>query len=88
LIGTIGPTTWSGSPIKGQPSTTASVWKNQALLDFDNRDIPALTKFGLVEAKKAPIHLESHYSSKTFVVGLEPIKLTLYVKKPRNQFSI
>ena len=83
-IGTIGPTTWSGSPIKGQPSTTASVWENQTLFDFDNRAVPALTECGLVEAKKRPINLESHSPSKTIVVGLEPRKLTLFVKKSRN----
>jgi hypothetical protein len=87
-IGTIGPTTWSGSPIKGEPSTTASVWKNQALFDFDNKAVPALTEFGLVEAKKAPIHPESHFPSKTLVLGLEPIKLTLFVKKSVNLFFI
>ena len=86
-IETIGPTTWSGSPIKGQPSTNASVWENQALFDFDNRAVPVLTECGLVEAKKAPIHLESHFPSKTFVDGLEPIKLTLFVKKSRKRFS-
>jgi hypothetical protein len=57
---------------------------NQALLDFDNRAVAALTEFGLVEARKAPIHPESHFPSKTFVVGLEPRKLTLFVKKSRN----
>jgi arabinogalactan endo-1,4-beta-galactosidase len=72
-IGTIGPTTCSGSPIKGQPSTNASVWENQALYDFYNRAVPALTECGLVEAKKAPIHPESNFPSKTFVLGLEPI---------------
>ena len=60
-IGTIGPTAWSGSTIKGQPSTNASVWENQALFDFDNRAVPVLTEFGLVEATKGPIHLESHF---------------------------
>jgi hypothetical protein len=61
---------------------------NQALLDFDNRAVPALTECGLVEAKKGPIHLESHSPSKTIVVGLEPRKLTLFVKKSRNRFCI
>ena len=32
---------------KGPQSTTASVWENQALFDFDNRAVPALTEFGL-----------------------------------------
>jgi hypothetical protein len=26
---------------QSQPSTTASVWENQALFDFDNRAVPA-----------------------------------------------
>jgi arabinogalactan endo-1,4-beta-galactosidase len=72
-IGTIGPTTWSSSPIKGLASTTASFWENQALFDFDNMAVPALREHGLNEVKKLPIHLELHFPSKTFVVGLEPI---------------
>jgi hypothetical protein len=44
-------------------------------------------EFELVEAKKAPIHPESNFPSKTIVVGLEPRKLTLFVKKSRNLLS-
>ncbi len=62
--------------------------ENQALFDIDKRAVPALTEFGLDEVKKPPIHPESHFPSKTFVVGLEPIKLTLFVKKSRKRFSI
>ena len=61
---------------------------NQALLDFDNRAVPVLTEFRLDEVKKPPIHPESHFPSKTFVLGLESIKLTLFVKKSRKSFSI
>jgi arabinogalactan endo-1,4-beta-galactosidase len=44
---------------------------NQALLDFDNKAVPALTEFGLVEAKKVPIHMESYFPAKTFAFGSE-----------------
>jgi len=45
---------------------------NQALLDFDNRAVPALTECGLVEAKKVLIHTESHFPSKTLAAGWDP----------------
>jgi hypothetical protein len=56
------------------------------LFDFDNRAAPALTEFELVEAKKAPIHPESHSPSKTLAAGWDPIKLTLFVKNQENAF--
>jgi hypothetical protein len=58
------------------------------LFDFDNRAVPALTEFGHVEAKKAPIHIKSHFPSKTLAAGWDPLKLTLFVKKSRKRFSI
>jgi hypothetical protein len=58
------------------------------LFDFDKRTVPALTEFGLVEAKKAPIQPVSHFPSKTLAAGWDPLKLTLFVKKSRKRFSI
>jgi hypothetical protein len=51
-IGTIGPTTWSASPIKGLASTTASVCENQTLFDIDKRGVPTLEKVGLSKPKR------------------------------------